>query len=457
MSEQSDAVISRLERVPIYGFHRKLIAKLGMATFFDSYDNLALSVVLVVILESFHVSLANAGFLAGIAYIGQFVGALLFGYLSEKIGRKKALLTSMFLFGIFSLVAALAWSFQSLVWFRLLEGVGLGGEVPIAGALVNEYMVGKQRGRYVTIYETFFTWGLFLTPLIGYVVLGAFGSLVGWRVLFGIGAIPAVYALIAFKFIPESVRWLTQRGKIDKANRIVDQLETEVTSLGIELPDPELKVNVQSLHTRFLELFSKDYRRRTALCWIQWFMCYFIMYGYTVWLPSLYEKVGHLSTGKSLLLTTVTGLINLVESYVIAYLLDRVGRKPIFIIGFVVVVIGGVLGFVELNFLHASGWVALFIAAILMLLGSGASSVGVYTYTPELYPTRMRGWGTSTASSLCRIASFIAPTLVGWILGKGMGVGTVFLMFALAGLIGAIAIATLGIETKGRALEEIAQ
>jgi putative MFS transporter len=452
---QADVVVSRLERIPIFGFHKKLIGKMGVATFFDSYGNLSMSVVLAVILTSFHMSLVNAGLLASIAYIGQFAGALIFGYLSEKIGRKQAFLASMFFFGIFSLAAAFAASYQSLLWFRLLEGIGLGGEVPIAGTLVNEFMTGKRRGKYVTIYETFFTWGLFLTPLLGYAAVQLLGPDIGWRVLLGIGFIPAVYALIGIKIIPESPRWLIAKGRIKEADEIVSKLEKDATLRGNTLAEPVLKAHVAPLPTRILELFSKQYRRRTALCWIQWFMCYFVMYGYSSWLPSLYVKVGHLPITMALLLTAVTGLINLAESYLMAYMLDRVGRKPLFIAGFILVLLGGCVGFIELNLLHLSGWVALFTAAILMLLGAGASSVGVYTYTPELYPTRMRGWATSAASSVCRIASFIAPIVTGWLLGWKIGMGVVFLMFGLAGLIGAIDIGTLGIETKGKTLEEI--
>ena len=117
------------------------------------------------------------------------------------------------MFGTLSIAAALAWSFESLLVIRLIQGVGLGAEVPVAGALFNEYVRGQTRGTVVWIYESVFAWGLAITPLVGILLFGAFGQALGWRVLFGIGGIPLLVAIYASFKLPESARWLADKGR----------------------------------------------------------------------------------------------------------------------------------------------------------------------------------------------------------------------------------------------------
>ena len=452
---EADEIIARLERIPYAGFHRRLMALLGVGTFFDAYDTLAIAGALTMIFATLHISLANAGLLGGIAYVGEFVGAILFGILSEVIGRKRAFLISLAFFGVLSLASAFSWNFQSLFWFRLLEGVGLGGEVPIAGAMFNEYVQGSNRGRRVLLYEALFPWGLFLTPLIGYALISVAGPALGWRLLFVIGFLPALWAIVGAFLMPESTRWLVDKGRISEAKRIVEGIEQSLPREGGQLPSAEVIVRADVKPTRFGELFSGAYRSRTALTWILWFMTFFVTYGFQVWLPSLYVRVGHLPLSESLLLTAATSALSVIVAYVAAGIIDRAGRKPLFTWAFVLIILGALLGFVEVFAFHMTTWVALLLAGIVMQVGYSVCSMSVYTYTPELYPTRMRGWGTAAASSMSRAASFLAPVLVGLVLADQGSIGPVFLMFAAAGLIGLIAILTLGIETKGRPLEDL--
>jgi putative MFS transporter len=455
---KGDEVVARLERLPFSGFHTRLMALLGVGTFFDAFDTLAIASALTLIFATLHISLAEAGLLGGIAYIGEFFGAIVFGVLSERIGRKWSFLVSLAFFGLMSLISAFAWNFQSLFWIRLLEGVGLGGEVPIAGALFNEYVQGSRRGRYVLFYEALFPWGLFLTPLISIGLISWVGPAMGWRLLFGIGGVvPIVWAALGVLLMPESVRWLVDKGEVARAEEVVAGMEAGLTRQGRALPPVTVTVRADVKPTRFGELFSPQYARRTALTWILWFMTYFVTYGFQVWLPSLYVRVGHLPPTRGLLLTAVTSALSVIVAYVTASLIDSVGRRPLFLVAFVLIFLGGVLGFFEVFAFHLTTWVALFVAAIVMQVGYSVCSMSVYTYTPELYPTRMRGWGTAAGSSMNRLASFLAPVLVGLVLAARAGIGPVFLMFAGAGVVGFVAMATLGIETKGRPLEELSE
>jgi MFS transporter, putative metabolite:H+ symporter len=449
-------VIGRLERLPLSRFHAPFYTFLGIGTFFDSYNSLAIASALSVVFIDLHISLAQAGSLLGIAYLGQLGGALIFGAASERFGRKPAFIVSLLVFGVFSLATAFAWSYASLYWFRLAEGFGLGGEVPVAVALFNEIVKGSKRGTLVAAYEALFAWGIFLTPLIAYGLLQAFGAADSWRILFGLGVIPAIVAIPAIAFLPESPRWLVHHGRTGKAELIVARGENRLRARNVALPEPQPVPPLDSGKSRFQEILEPAYLRRTVTLWIIWFTAYFVEYGFTVWLPGLYVRVGHLPAGDSLLLTAVSGAFSVLAAYALVWVLDRFGRRPTFKVAYGVMIVGAVFGCVTIGLLHHSQWPWLFGAAVIMLLGGSILALGVYIYTPELYPTRMRGWGTSFCSTGNRLASYLAPIIVGDMLSAGLGLGWVFFVMLGASVIGLAVLWAYGPETRGKLLEELA-
>ncbi|WP_051581177.1 MFS transporter [Pseudonocardia acaciae] len=456
MTRAADDTVARLERLPFGRVHLRVASLLGVGTFFDAFDSLVIGAVLTVVINTFHVDFAMAGVLISAAYVGQFIGALTLGMLAERYGRRLGFIISLAIFGLLSLAAAAAWSFESLLVLRLLQGVGLGAEVPIAGALFNEFVRGRSRGRSVLLYESIFSWGILLAPLIGLLFFQLFGPELGWRLLFVFGALPVVVAVVAYFKLPESPRWLAEQGRSAEAGVLLDRMEADARSRGVKLAEPEVRAPADVKPTRFGELFSPYYRRRTALSWVIWFCGYFILYGFGVWLPALYVKLGGLPTQDALGLTAVASAIYLVEQYVFALTVDKVGRKPWFVGGFALSVVGGVVGAVAIA-LGATAWPVLFVAGLLMGLGISPVTAGLYLYTPELYPTRMRAWATATGSSLNRVASTIGPILVGALLGAGLGLSSVFIAFGVIAAVGMVVMAWLGIETKQRVLEELAQ
>lgn len=447
--------VARLERMPFGRYHFRVGALLGTGTFFDAFDSLIIAVVLTVVFNTFDVDFANAGLLISAAYVGQFIGAIVLGVVAERHGRRMGFVISLGVFGLLSLAVAAAWNFESLLVLRLLQGIGLGAEVPIAGALFNEFVRGRSRGRAVMIYESIFSWGILLAPLIGLLFFKIFGEEVGWRALFLFGGIPVIVAVIAYFKLPESPRWLADQGRIEEASALMDEMEADARSRGVDLPEPEIKPIVEPKPTRFGELFSPQYRQRTGLVWVLWFCGYFILYGFSTWLPTLYVQIGGLPTGNALGLTAFASALYLVEIYIFAATVDRVGRKPWFVGGFALSLFGALFGMVAI-FLGATAWPVLFGAGLLMGLGISPVTAGLYLYTPELYPTRMRAWATATGSSLNRVASAIGPIVVGLLLGAELGLGSVFIVFGVVAAVGMVVMAWLGIETKQRVLEELA-
>jgi len=428
---------------------------LGVGTVFDAYDSLAISVALTVIFTSLHISFVNAGLLIGAAYVGQFFGAIGFGYLGERFGRKPSFVLALGVFGLFGLFTAVTWDFNSLLIARVLQGFGLGAEVPLAAALFNEYIRGKTRGTVGMLYQSTFMWGLFLAPLVGLGLISALGPNLGWRAVFVVGAIPLLVAIVAHFRLPESARWLAEHGRAAEADKIVSSIEAEVQARGARLQAPDVRYRAEVQPTRFGELFSRQYRGRTALIWTLWFASFFLQSGYTVWLPTLYVKIGGLPTSRALALTLVTSFTAVVVVYLAAFAMDRLGRKPVFLTGYGFAILGALVGVLAVAVLHQTSWPTLFAAGWLMTFGISFTTSSLFLYTAELSPTRMRAWATATGSSVNRAVGFIAPTIVGALLSTSLGIGAVFGLLLVTSLVGFLAMKLFGIETKQRVLEEL--
>jgi MFS transporter, putative metabolite:H+ symporter len=151
LSEQRGDIIARLERLPFSHLHLRVAAILSVGTFFDAFDAICIATALTVIFTTLHIGFFDAGLVFSSAYVGQFLGAWGFGLLSERYGRKNTFVAALFLFGVLSIATAFAWDLQSLVAIRVVQGLGLGGEIPVAAVLINEMLRSRKRGRVSVI------------------------------------------------------------------------------------------------------------------------------------------------------------------------------------------------------------------------------------------------------------------------------------------------------------------
>jgi putative MFS transporter len=211
-----------------------------------------------------------------------------------------------------------------------------------------------------------------------------------------------------------------------------------------------------SQQTQFGELFSSHYRRRTLLTWVQWFTSFFVLVGFSSWLPTLYVNPGGLSSQQSLL-TLCFGIGTLSTLAIYSITADRLGRKRWFILGFALAILGAASGALLLGPLYLVSWVTLAAAGILMSLGAYVCVSGIYVYTSELYPTCMRAWALSTGRSWSCIASIIAPIVIGILVSRQLSIAVVFILLGIVSLLGLFVVIVLGEETKLRVLEDIAQ
>jgi putative MFS transporter len=454
LNAQRGDVIARLERLPFSRLHLRLAAILSIGTFFDAFDAICIAVALTVIFTTLHIGFFSAGLVFSSAYVGQFLGAWGFGFLSERYGRKNAFIWALLLYGILSVATALAWNLESLVTIRVIQGLGLGGEIPAAAVLINEMLRSQKRGKVSMIYQTVFQWGALLTPIIGLLFFNLFGQNLGWRLMFVFGGIPALAAIYAWFVLPESPRWLADRGRYDEANAVLREMENQ--NWSEPLPPAQAVTPPPLEPTRFGELFSGMYLRRTLMVWTAWLCAFFVAYGFSLWLPTLYVKIGGLPVNSALALSIVPWIFNMSFMYLSALVVDRIGRKPIFVFGFLSVIVAGFGGAFVVDTWHTTTWQVLFTIGLLLGIGTSLCTTILFTYTSELYPTRMRGLGVAAGSGMLRLAAVIAPAAVGALLGSGFGIDSVFMMFGAAGLIGAVVLALFGIETRQQNLEALA-
>src|SRR5438876_3402195 len=182
------ALIARLENAPFTRWHANARMVVGSATFFDACNALALAFALPVLIRLWHITPAQSGFLISASYIGQLAGALLFSWLAERFGRVPSASAATALMSIMSLACAIAGSFPQLLACRLIQGIGVGGEMPVAAAYISELSKAQGRGRFFMLYEMIFPVGLMAAGQIGAWVVPAFG----WKTAFLTGGIPGL-------------------------------------------------------------------------------------------------------------------------------------------------------------------------------------------------------------------------------------------------------------------------
>lgn len=436
-------VLERLEALPVGRFHYKLLLVTGVGWLFDSMDTGLIAFILPVLAKEWGLAPGQMGLIGSIGLIGMALGAVISGTVADRIGRKKVFTITVLLYSIASAFCALSWNYQSLLVFRFLVGFGLGGELPVAATLVSEYAPSRVRGRFIVLLESFWGLGWIAAACIAYFFIPVYG----WRMAFLIGALPALYVCLIRLHMPESVRYLLTRGRVDEARQIVLSLEKQLHVPSAIFTGETEPVPVVA-KASFRELWKKPFMSRTIMLWLVWFGINFSYYGIFMWLPSLVFQQGF-TVVKTFEYVLIMTLAQLPGYYCAAWLVDKIGRKYTLS---AFLLFSGVASYF---FGHAST------AATLMMWGSvmsffnlGAWGV-LYTYTPEQYPTAIRALGSGWAAGFGRFGGMAAPMMVGALLARSFGFASVFYMFALVFAAVAVIVLSLGVESKQKDLESL--
>jgi len=273
----------------------------------------------------------------------------------------------------------------------------------------------------------------------------------GWRWMFIIGAIPALVAIPMRSILPESPRWLASRGRSDEADRALTRIEAVAARDGMTVPPlPADLPMVAEAQPRVAELFKGIYLRRTLSVWLLWIGAYFVSYGITAWMPSLFRTVYKLGVEQSLTYGLIMSGVGLCGAFSAVYLIEAIGRRPLLILSLGCCCVP-LLSFAFLPQLSAAGTLVVATAGFAFL---SLSLISLATYTAEIYPTHLRALGGGVASAFQRGASMVGTTVVGWVLPH-YGINAVFVMFGLFALMGAVVAFFFAIETRAQVLERV--
>ena len=445
-------VAERLDRLPLSRFHYRLLLLSGFGWLFDSMDSGLMSFVVARLKTEWQLTPDRVALLNSAGLAGMFFGGAVAGSLADRYGRKAVFQTTLLAFSIGTGLCALAQGFWSLLLLRLLVGFGLGGELPVAAALVSEFAPAKHRGRLVVLLESFWAVGWAAAAIIAELLArnaGPSGQGFPWRLAFFIGALPAGYLILLRRALPESPRFLSSRGRLSEAEAIIQAIETESgVERGTSL-QAEDDFASSARRPALRDLFATGLARRTLMLWLLWFTMAYSYYGIFTWLPTLLAGRGF-PLATSFKFTLIITLAQIPGYFAAAWLVERAGRKTTLIPFMLLCALGSFLFGGSRTEQDLILW-----GCLLSFFNLGAWGV-TYGYTPELYPTWLRGTGTGFAVAFGRIGGFLAPLAVGRLIaGAGGGFAAVFVMFAAVLVAGALAVLLFGEETRGRTLEEI--
>src|SRR6476660_216234 len=380
-------IVARLERIPVTRRLSWIRIIIGSATFFDAYTVLVIAFAMPQLVTEWGLSPTQVGLILSAGYVGQIFGALGFGQLAEKIGRPPTLLITILLFVSMDIACLFAWSAASMMLFRFLQGVGTGGEVPVASAYINEFIGAEKRGRFFLLYEVIFPIGLMFAGMAGYFLVPIYG----WQAMFIVGLIPSVLTIPLRWFMPESPRWLASKGRVAEANAVVKLLEDSATKRGVVLRDPMVRPvdSKATARSDWRELFKGIYLKRTLMIWGLWVCVYMINNGLVTWLPTLYKQVFHLPLQTSLAYGWITSSVGVIASIACALLIDKVGRKRWYSVAFLLAIVP----LVALALLGATSAIQVLVGATIAYAILQTVAFSLYLYSAELYPTRLRAIG----------------------------------------------------------------
>lgn len=435
-------VVEVLEKQPLRRFHFILLTLSSLVYGLTAMNVMLIAVALPRIAQEWGLDTVATGILTSFGYVGMFIGALSSGFITDRIGRRYTMIIMLFIGSLFTGLCGIASSYGMMATLRFIAGIGLGGTLPLPGVYMSEYPPARYRGRFVGIVETAWVYGAILSVLFGYILIPQYG----WRIVFNVAYIPLTLIIPLIFYLPESLRFLEKKGDAIAIEKIFAKhgLVDGVKKLEIKLT-PSSKIGLR-------KLFAGNYFKRTLILWTLWVALVYTYHGIFIWLPSIYTKILGSKMIEPYFWSLVITLIQVPGYYSAALLLDKVGRKGI--LTFYLLIAGAAS--LLLSTTRDVNMILLY-SGIISFFNLGAWS-GLYTYTPELYPTELRGTGSGVAASMGRLAGIAAPSITGYLFQiSGGELLYAFLVFALVHLVAGLVVALFGEETKGKTLEEIAR
>ncbi len=445
-------IAARIERIPFNPFHWQLLMIGGLGYAFDGLDAAVVAFVLPILRTSWSLSSIQVGFLGSATYVGFFFGALFAGLIGDAIGRKAVMMWALVIYCVASVASAFAQDWPTFLACRVVAGAGTGAESAIIAPFLTEFVAGRYRGRFTGSLAGFFSFGFVAAALLGYFIIPLHPE--AWRWVLVATALPIVMLLWWRRALPESPRWLASMGREAEAEAVVAGMERRAERaghvLGVVPANTAATVDIggeRSFFGKLALLWAPGLARITAMTWVMWVSITFSYYAFFTWIPSLLVASGMTIT-RSFGYSIAIYLAQIPGYFSAAYMNERIGRQAT-IASYMI--LGGISA---IGLAIAGTDQTVMLAGICLSFFMNGTYAGVYAYTPELFPTEVRATGMGTASSVGRIGAIVSPILVGW-LYPNFGFAGVFGTTTVVLLIGATAVIFMGIQTRGRSLEDI--
>ena len=434
----------RLDRLPMTKRHRSILYLLAGGGFFDGFDlYIAGSVLASMVALKFSSVAENASFISS-TFFGLLIGTLIAAVVGDRLGRKFTLRYSLLVYGIATILCAVSPSFGWLIVFRVIAGLGLGSVIVVGYGMWVEFAPRRTRGFWTSALSFLINLSQPAAALVALYLIPEYG----WRIMFWIAGIPPILIwALQVRYLPESPRWLEQKGKYEEAEKVLVQFEQLVPNLApVEsVQQPALKA-VNAKQT--LSIWSPGIRKITIMSIIISTIMMTTWYTFTAWIPTFFIQQGF-SEVKTFTFSLVIMLGAIPGNALSAVLADRLGRK--YTLAFMSVF----LGIIGLFYGSASSPAAIMSLGFIFVMGGNILiAIILASYVPELFPTSIRMTGSSVANAFSRAGTILSPYLIAYLFTHGGQHAVFWFSFALY-IIMAITILVLGSETKKLSLEDI--
>jgi MFS family permease len=454
----------RMDKMPWSRFHWMVILGLGTAWILDGLEiQLVASAGYA---KTLGMSSAEVGLTSTIYLLGQVVGALVFGRLTDKLGRKRLFIITLAVYLIGSGVAGLSTTVWFLYVFRFVAGLGIGGEYSAINSAIDELIPGKYRGRVDLAINGTYWAGAMIGAVGSFYLLNTerFNQDLGWRIAFFIGPVLGLIIIYLRRHIPESPRWMVTHGKSEEAEAIVAGIENDVRAQGKELPKLDdsqawwIKAHEGISPKQLAYVFFKLYPSRTflglTLMITQSFLYNAIFFTSSLVLQNFYGKTS--SSAALYFFPFAAG--NLLGPLLLGHLFDTVGRRKMiggsYSLAAIVLFVSALL--FNAGTLSAGTHTALW--CLSFFFASAGASAGYLTVS-EIFPLEVRGQAISYFFSIAQCFGALGPVIFGALIGDGTARGPLFWGYVMASVImlfGGLVAFKFGVDAEGKALEDIA-
>ncbi|MDV7087385.1 MFS transporter [Rhodococcus opacus] len=411
-------------------------------TVLDGVDLIMFGAVLPTLLETeqWGITTATAGLIGSLSLFGMMAGAMLAGYITDRIGRRPVVLACIVSFSLFTGLCAIAPNLEAFGLFRLLAGLGFGGALPTLIALTQEYVKVDRRQFYNGVIQTGFPIGGVLVSIAAIFMIPAFG----WKSMFAAGGLLGIVLfVIAYRHLPESIAFLTSKGRHAEARALAQRYSIDASAESGMALDQTRSTDTETKSGLKL-LFAPRYRIATIMFPLITFFGLLVSYGMNTWIPQMLRASGY-DLGSALTFLLAFNLGSGFGMVVITGLADRLGSRRVISVSFV----GGALAVSALTLQPAQ---ALVFALVLLIGFCASSTTGVYGFVGVFYPAAARGTALGLAVGLGRLGGVCGPILTGLIMSSALGANWAYYAFAFAGVAAAVLVAL--VPRKKRAERE---